>query len=70
MQDFDRIAAAALKEYPILEAIVTYKIDGYKNVDIKDKLIMDFGKSYTPVYISNLFRNKIPKLIADKAREE
>ena len=41
MQDFDRIAAAALKEYPILEAIVTYKIDGYKNVDIKDKLIKE-----------------------------
>jgi hypothetical protein len=34
MEDFDRISSIALAEYPLYEALVTYKIDGLQNIDI------------------------------------
>ncbi len=68
--DFDRIAAAALKDYPIYEALVTYKIDGLTHAEIASRLLDKFGDTHTPEYLSKLWRNKIPKLIADAAKRE
>ncbi len=66
--DFDAAAAEALKPYPMYEAIVTQRVDGKNNNDISALLLEEFGKTYTPQYISNLYNNKIPKTIAETAK--
>ena len=38
MDDFDKVADAALKDYPLYERIVEYKIDGLQNIDIQEKI--------------------------------
>ena len=70
MLSFDEIAEKALRPYPYLEALVTYKVDGLQLSQIADQLTLDFGLRYTPEHLSNLWRNKIPKIIADSALEE
>ena len=69
MDDFDRVADAALKEYPLYERIVEYKIDGLQNIAIQEKIQMEFGIKHSLEYISSLWRNKIPKLIASEAED-
>ena len=70
MEDFDNIKAKALKDYPIYEKIVTYKIDGLQNSEIQKRIQKECGSSYTAEYISSLWRNKIPSLIASQAEDE
>ena len=70
MEDFDRLADGALKDYPLYERIVEYKIDGLQNVDIQTELEAEFGIKHSVEYISSLWRNKIPKLIASYAEDQ
>ena len=69
MESFDEVATIALKSYPLYEKIVLYKIDGLQNAAIVDKIQEEFGIKHTPEYISCLWRNKIPKLIASAAED-
>ena len=69
MEDFDRIADGALKDYPLYEKIVEYKIDGLQNIDIQERLCQEFGITHSLEYISSLWRNKIPKIIASYAED-
>lgn len=69
MEDFDNISAEALKDFPLYERIVEYKIDGLQNLDIQEKIQMEFGIKHSVEYISSLWRNKIPKLIASAAED-
>ena len=69
MHDFDEVADAALKDYPLYERIVEYKIDGLQNIDIQAKIQEEFGIKHSVEYISSLWRNKIPKLIASEAED-
>jgi hypothetical protein len=69
MEDFDIVADAALKNYPLYERIVEYKIDGLQNIDIQEKIEEEFGIKHSLEYISSLWRNKIPKLIASEAED-
>ena len=71
MQDFDNLAERALKEkYPILYQIMIYKIDGMQNKQIKEKIQQDYGVTYSITYLSAVWRQKIPKIIAEKAKQE
>lgn len=71
MQDFDNLAERALKEkYPILYQIMIYKIDGMQNKQIKEKIQQDYGVTYSITYLSAIWRQKIPKIIAEKAKQE
>lgn len=70
MEDFDNVAAIALKDFPLYERISEYKIDGLQNVDIQHAIQTEFGIRYSLEYISSLWRNKIPKLIASAAEDE
>lgn len=70
MEDFDRIADKALKEYPLYERLVEYKIDALQNIEIQEKLQEEFGIKHSLEYISSLWRNKIPKLIAATAKDD
>lgn len=69
MDDFDDVADAALKNYPLYDKLVEYKIDGLQNIDIQEKLQEEFGIKHSLEYISSLWRNKIPKLIASEAED-
>ena len=71
MENFDNLLERALKEdYPILYDIVIYKIDGLQNKDIAARIKQDYDVSYSVEYLSAVWRKKIPKIIADKAKEE
>ena len=70
MKDFDNLAEEALKEHPIYERIVEYKIDGMTNLQIQKALKEEFEETHSVEYISSLWRNKIPKLIASAAEDQ
>lgn len=70
MEDFDEVSDRALKPYPIYEEIVTCKIDGMSNAAIRDRLQEKFGVTHSREYISSLWRNKIPHIIASQAEDE
>lgn len=67
MEDFDKLASQALADYPLLERIVECKIDCKLNADIQNILDEEFNKRHSLEYISSLWRNKIPQLIAEQA---
>ncbi|MBO5730115.1 MAG: hypothetical protein J6R67_02860 [Treponema sp.] len=69
MQEFDEVADAALKDYPLYDRICEYKVDGLQNTDIQEKIQLEFGIKHSVEYISSLWRNKIPKLIASEAED-
>ena len=68
--DFENVCDRALKDYPLYMRIVEYKIDGMQNIDIQEALQMEFGIKHSLEYISSLWRNKIPKLIASAAEDQ
>lgn len=71
MMDLERIIDNALAEkYPLYYDLVVYKIDGKQNTDIQELLYDSYGVKHTVEYISSLWRNKIPKLIAEEAQNE
>lgn len=70
IQIFEDICDKALKDFPIYQRIVELKIDKMQNVDIQKILKEEFGTTYSIEYISSLWRNKIPRLIAETATEE
>lgn len=68
--DFDKISEKALEKYPVYQKIVECKIDGLQNAQIKELLEQEFNVSHSLEYISSLWRNKIPNLIASAAEDE
>ena len=70
MEDFDNICTVALRDYPLYDRLVEYKVDGLQNVDIQQLLEEEFGIKHSLEYISSLWRNKIPKLIASAAEDQ
>ena len=59
-----------LEKYPVYQKIVECKIDGLQNAQIKELLEKEFNVSHSLEYISSLWRNKIPNLIASAAEDE
>lgn len=71
MMDFDNLVDAALKDkYPLYYNLLIYKIDGKTNAEIQQLLYERFGVRHSVEYLSNLWRNKIPKLIVEEAKNE
>ena len=71
IQEFDKVADKALKEkYPVLYDIMKYKIEGLQSKEIIKKIKEKHDISYSIEYISTLWRKKIPKIIAEKAKED
>lgn len=70
IQSFEQVCDKALQNYPLYMKLVECKIDGLQNVEIQTILEEEFGIKHSLEYISSLWRNKIPKLIAQKAKEE
>lgn len=70
MLDFDDLLGRALQKGSIYERIAILKVDGVQNFDIQCDLEQNFGVTYSPEYISSLWRHKIPNMIAQKAADE
>ena len=68
--DFEKICDIALKEYPLYMRLVECKIDGLQNTEIQLILQEEFGIKHSVEYISSLWRNKIPSLIATAAEDQ
>lgn len=70
IESFEDICDKALKDYPIYMRIVELKIDKKQNIEIQQALADEFGMTYSVEYISSLWRNKIPKVIAQAAKDD
>lgn len=70
MWAFDEVSERALAAEPIYRQIVADKIDGMQNIEIQQDLLYKFDKTHSLEYISSLWRNKIPNLIASQAEDE
>lgn len=70
MLDLEDVVIRALENYPMYYDLLVYKIDGLKNEDIQKEIAASFGVRFSVEYISSLWRNKIPKLIAEQAQKE
>ena len=71
MQDLDTLIDKTLKnKYPLYYSLMIYKIDGKQNVQIQTLLQGQHGIKHSVEYISSLWRNKIPKLIAEQAKKD
>ena len=68
MEVLDELVDKTLKEkYPLYYSLLIYKIDGKSNLEIQKLLEDEHGIRHSVEYISSLWRNKIPKLIAEQA---
>lgn len=71
MMDLDNLIDAALqKSHPLYYDLLIYKIDGRTNLEIQSLLQEKYGIKHSVEYISCLWRNKIPKMIADAAADQ
>lgn len=71
MEDLDNLIEKTLRdEYPLYYKLLIYKIDGKQNAEIQELLNDEFGITYSVEYLSSLWRNKIPKLLAEQAKED
>ena len=70
MEDFKELTKRALAPNPIYEHIFKLKTGGYTNKEIAESLTSAFGVTHSVEYISSIWRNKIPKVITDKAQED
>lgn len=70
LEDFNALTKRALENYPIYTTIVQAKINGMSNLEIQTILQQKHNISHSIQYISQLWRNKIPKIIAEKAQDE
>lgn len=70
MEDFDKVLNKALANKEIYLDIVKMKIEGISNIEIQQKILKKHQISYSIQYISSLWRNKIPKIIAEQAQED
>ena len=71
MEDLDNLIEKSLREaHPLYYDLLIYKIDGKPNAEIQSLLAIKHGVRHTPEYISALWRNKIPQIIANQAEED
>lgn len=71
MEDLDSLVQKTLKEdYPLYYDLLIYKIDKKQNIEIQALLERDHGIKHSVEYISSLWRNKIPKLLAAQAEKD
>lgn len=71
MEDLDNLIEKTLKEkYPLYYDLIIYKIDGKQNSEIQILLEQTYNIKNSIEYISNLWRQKIPKLLAKQAQKD
>lgn len=70
LQDFKKLLSTALKGEPLYYDLVQLKLENKTNIEIQKVLQEKYGILHTVEYLSALYRNKIPKMIAAAAEDE
>ena len=71
IKDFENLIIKTLKDkYPLYYDLMLYKIEGKQNIEIQSLLEQQHGIKHSVEYISSLWRNKIPKLLAEQAKKD
>ena len=71
MEDLDKLIETTLKDnYPLYYDLLIYKIDGRQNAEIQLLIEGKYGIKHSIEYISSLWRNKIPKVLAEQAKKD
>ena len=71
MEDLDTLIEKTLKtDHPLYYSLLIYKIDGKSNKEIQELLKKEHDTYHSSEYLSSLWRNKIPKLLADRAEKD
>ena len=70
LRDFDKLLTEGLAPYPAYLTLVEGKTAGLTNLEIQKLLIEKHNLHHTPEYISSLWKNKIPKILSEKAKED
>jgi len=71
MEDLENLIDNNIKDKePLYFDLIVYKIDGMSNAAIQEQLYLDYGIKHSVEYISSLWRNKIPNMLADAAAED
>lgn len=71
MEDLDNLVEKTLRDkYPFYYDLLIFKIDGKTNIEIQALLKEKYGYTYTVEYLSSLWRQKIPKLLAERAQTD
>lgn len=70
MEDLDNLIEQTLRnDYPLYYDLLIYKIDGKSNAEIQEQIEHDYNIKHSVEYISALWRNKIPKLLAEQEKK-
>ena len=70
VEDFDALVKGALSDHPQYLDIIQYKLDNKSAVEIQEMLLKKYNIQHSIQYISSLWCNKIPQMIADKAQTD
>lgn len=66
MEDLDDLIDDTLRnKFPIYYDLLVYKINGMTNLEIQEMIEHKYGIKHSVEYISSLWRNKIPKMLAE-----
>jgi hypothetical protein len=68
--DLDNLIEQYIRiDYPLYYDLIQMKIDGLQNVEIQEKIQELHGRQHSQEYISSIWRNKIPWVIAEGEKE-
>lgn len=70
INDFDILVKKALANYPMYAELVKMKIRGAQNAEIQEMIEKKYNEKHSSQYISSLWRNRIPKIIAERAKDD
>ena len=70
METFDVLLKRALAPYPAYADLVQMKFDGKSNIEIQEMFKTKYNETHTVQFISALWRNKIPKIIAEREQDD
>lgn len=68
--DYEELVDNALKPLPYLFDMYIWRIDQKSLAWVRHQLIMSYGLKYSEEYLSTIYTKKIPRLIAQAAREK
>lgn len=68
--EYEELVDAALVKTPYLFDMYVWRIDGQSLATVRHDLIMTYGLKYSEEYLSTIYTKKIPRLIAQAAREK
>lgn len=70
VDEFEHLLARTLTTYPLYYDLVQAKMAGKTNLEVQALIESKYGIKHSVEYISSLYRNKIPKMLAEQAKED